>query len=85
MNIPSKLQSRKLWVAVLTALITVFGEEFGLTPEKIEWIIQLAMFYIPSQAVVDAAKSLPQDKTKDLEKVIEKGFTNGINQLLKKN
>lgn len=53
MNIPERLKSRKLWVAIVTAVVIVFG----LPEELIMPIVLIAMTYIGGQAVVDYKKS----------------------------
>ncbi len=57
-----KMQSRKLWVTVITATITALSDQLGIDPDLISKLITLAMTYIGGQGVVDAAKALKKDK-----------------------
>ena len=55
-----KLNSRKFWVAVVTALLVVAnqGLDLKLPEDAIMKIVQLAMIYIFGQGAVDFASGL---------------------------
>jgi len=52
-----KLASRKLWAAIITAVLNAVGARVGLTPDQLLPITGVAVSYIVGQGVVDAAKS----------------------------
>ena len=59
-----KRHSKKLWVLISTAVITLVGEKFGLGEEIINRLIDLATYYFIGQGVGDVGKAI-WDKTKN--------------------
>ena len=51
-----KLKSRKLWAAVITAVINIIGSDIGLTPDQLLSITAVASAFIIGQGVADAGK-----------------------------
>lgn len=52
-----KLKSRKLWAAIIAAVLNAVGTQVGLTPDQLLPITGVAVAYILGQGVADAAKS----------------------------
>jgi hypothetical protein len=52
-----KLKSRKLWAAVVSAALTMFGAQLGVPPEATTWAVAIVVAYILGQSVVDASKA----------------------------
>jgi len=53
-----KIQSRKLWIAVIVAAVTALSDQLGIAPELTAKLVNLAMVYIGGQGIVDAAAAL---------------------------
>ena len=49
-----KLKSRKLWAAVIAAVITTVGGHLGLTPDQLTAINTVIAAYIVGQGIADA-------------------------------
>jgi len=52
-----KLRSRKLWAFVITAALTAFGEQIGMSPDAIHWLVGLASSYLIGQGIADHGKT----------------------------
>ena len=55
-----KLKSRKLWAAVIAAVITTIGDHLGLTPDQLTAINTVIAAYIIGQGVADAGAGKSQ-------------------------
>ena len=55
-----KLKSRKLWAAVIAAVITTIGGHLGLTPDQLTAINTVIAAYIIGQGVADAGAGKSQ-------------------------
>jgi hypothetical protein len=55
-----KLQSRKLWAAVVGTLIVTLGQNLGLDPSAVQWAAGIIAAYILGQSHVDAAAAKHQ-------------------------
>jgi len=51
-----KLQSRKLWAAVIGAALTMFSQQLDLPEELTQNLVIIVVGYIAGQSLVDAAK-----------------------------
>ena len=58
-----KLVSRKLIVAVITALIAGLGPQLGMLPGTIDNLVVIATTYILGQGAVDAATAFKSKST----------------------
>jgi len=67
-----KLKSRKFIVAILGGLLTVFGQAIGLTPDIIESLVQIVVFYIMGQGAVDAVAAIKKPQLTETPKPISK-------------
>ena len=53
-----KLKSRKLWAAVIGAVIVSAGPQLGLTPDITQWIATIVTGYVVGQGIADAGQGL---------------------------
>ncbi len=54
----NKLKSRKLWVSILTAVISVVGPVFGVPPQAILAVGKIAAIYVGVEGAADIAGAL---------------------------
>lgn len=49
-----KFKSRKLWAAIVGAVVVSLGDQLGLAPETVQWVATILTGYIVGQGIADA-------------------------------